>query len=419
MIPRIAGKGTSFKGAGLYYLHDKQADTAERVAFTQTVNLPTDNPELALNVMAHTAKNQDRIKAAYGSASTGRKLSKSVYAYSLSWHPDERPEQAEMLAAARDTMKVLGLEDHEALLVIHNDEPHPHIHIIANRVNPTTGIAAPLSNDKLKLSQWAEAYEKSQGKVLCEQRVENNAKRNQGQFVKDLLSKEIAEFHAWRKTALKQAFDKQSLESANLSATQKGQRQFLYDEKEARITYRRQQVKEANKPKWADLYKRQRQEVKELRQAQAGALSRFKYWIQHRDKAPQKGFLGDALKAITGRLSFDQSLAGRHEAERKALSKAVKQQTLEAIQEENEAYRLELAELDKLQREESDKLKDQHARQSKDLNQQIDERSDYIEGEKEQNRLVDEFLKRASDRIRKRKKRDEQQKGKGQDRERD
>ncbi|MBB4375254.1 hypothetical protein GGD63_008103 [Bradyrhizobium sp. cir1] len=54
-----------------------------------------------------------------------------------------------MIEAARETLKALGLEGHEALLVGHNDEPHPHIHVIVNRVNPETGIAAPLKMDHL------------------------------------------------------------------------------------------------------------------------------------------------------------------------------------------------------------------------------------------------------------------------------
>lgn len=34
MVPRIAKRRQSFKGAGLYYLHDKGAMTAERVTWT-------------------------------------------------------------------------------------------------------------------------------------------------------------------------------------------------------------------------------------------------------------------------------------------------------------------------------------------------------------------------------------------------
>ena len=55
MVPKIAAKGKNFKGAGDYYLHDKNADTKERVAFTHTLNLPTDDPEKAIRLMARTA----------------------------------------------------------------------------------------------------------------------------------------------------------------------------------------------------------------------------------------------------------------------------------------------------------------------------------------------------------------------------
>ena len=73
MIAQIAKRGTSFKGAGLYYLHDKKADTSERVAWTETRNLMTDNPAMGLRVMAATAMDKDRLKADAGIKATGRK----------------------------------------------------------------------------------------------------------------------------------------------------------------------------------------------------------------------------------------------------------------------------------------------------------------------------------------------------------
>jgi hypothetical protein len=94
---------------------------------------------------------QNEIKAAAGAARTGRKLTKPVYSYSLSWAPDETPSREEMIEAARESLRALGLHEHETLMVAHNDEPHPHI--------PETGKAAVLSNDHLILSRWAEAVE--------------------------------------------------------------------------------------------------------------------------------------------------------------------------------------------------------------------------------------------------------------------
>lgn len=190
MVPAITTGGRFFKGAFLYYAHDKRENgetvryTTERVAWVETVNLPTSNPKRAWRIMAHTALAQSQLKAAAGVKTTGRKLTKPVFAYSLAWRPDEKPTKAEMMDAARESLKAQGLEGYQAIILCHDDEPQAHVHIIVNRVHPATGKAATLSNSKLKLSQWAEAYERKCGKILCPQRVTNNARRSRGEFVR-------------------------------------------------------------------------------------------------------------------------------------------------------------------------------------------------------------------------------------------
>ena len=63
MLPKLHSKGKSFKGAALYLLHDKdRAATSERVAWTETRNLLTDDPHRAWRVMAATAMKQDILK---------------------------------------------------------------------------------------------------------------------------------------------------------------------------------------------------------------------------------------------------------------------------------------------------------------------------------------------------------------------
>jgi DNA-binding transcriptional regulator YbjK len=178
-----AVKGRSFKGAGLYYLHDKQAMTAQRIGVTETLNLPTSDPEKALKVMAFTAMHQQEIKIQAGEKATGRKLDKPVYVYALSWHPDQTPDPAHMLETAKSSLKALGLHEYQALIVQHTDEPHKHVHVIVNRVHPTTGKAATLSNDYLTLSKWAQGYERETGQVLCHERVKNNNARAQGDYI--------------------------------------------------------------------------------------------------------------------------------------------------------------------------------------------------------------------------------------------
>ena len=101
MIPRIAAGGGNFRGAFQYYLHDKDATTRSRVAWTHTENLLTRDPDKAWRVMAYTAKEHERLKEASGQKTTGRKLTKPVFAFSLSWHPEQKPDRDHMLATAR------------------------------------------------------------------------------------------------------------------------------------------------------------------------------------------------------------------------------------------------------------------------------------------------------------------------------
>ncbi|SEN80044.1 Relaxase/Mobilisation nuclease domain-containing protein [Roseovarius tolerans] len=185
MIPRVGPGGASFQGAGLYYLHDKDALTSERVAFTHTLNTHTDSPDRSLKVMAWTAMHQSEMKQAAGVKATGRKLEKPVYTYSLAWAQDETPTREEMVTAAQGSLKALGMEDQQAVLVAHKDTQHPHIHVILNRVHPENGKAASTSKDHLKLSKWAEGYERGQGKIRVQARVNHNARREKGQFVKN------------------------------------------------------------------------------------------------------------------------------------------------------------------------------------------------------------------------------------------
>jgi len=184
MVPKVAQSGKSFKGAFAYYGHDKQADSSERVAFIETLNLRIDDPDQAWRIMAHTAVNQDALKMEAGIKTSGRKLENPVLAYSLSWSPDENPTPEQMKEAAYQTLEILGAADHQAMIIAHNDEPHPHVHILVNRVHPETGKALKESYTKLKLSEWAEQYEREQGKIRCNKRVQNNRKRGNGEFVK-------------------------------------------------------------------------------------------------------------------------------------------------------------------------------------------------------------------------------------------
>jgi len=383
MVPKVAGKGRSFKGAGLYYLHDKKALTSERVAFAQTVNLPTADPEKAMGWMAHTALRQAEIKAAAGGVAKGRKLRDPVYAYSLSWSPDEQPTREQMLAAGMETLKRLGLDGHEAVLIAHKDEPHPHLHVIVNRVNPETGIAAPLSNDHLKLSAWAEEYERAQGKIRCEQRVENNALRKDKQFVKDRRSQNAAEFHRWRKARLEADYTRREQEAKALAARHARERDDLKAWRDETIAARRQEAKAAQKPLWAALYKMQRDEKRAFEQAQKTTFGRLRYWLTNRhldrwggESRDRQGMLARAFQVVVNREIMEQALAAKHEADRKALAHQVKEDTKRRLSSVYKAHDKVAAEARQEQAQERAALAQKHSRESQEAARRIKQGQD-------------------------------------------
>lgn len=187
MVPRLHAKGASFKGAAAYLLHDKdKAQTSERVAWTETRNLATNNADVAWRVMAATAMDQDRLKEEAGIKASGRKSNKSVLHFSLSWHEEEAKDLTpeEMRRAAYGALRALGADKHQAMIVAHSDEAQPHVHILVNRVSAEDGRMLSSSKEKLKLSEWAQEYEQQRGKVYCQQRVFNNAARDRGEYVR-------------------------------------------------------------------------------------------------------------------------------------------------------------------------------------------------------------------------------------------
>ncbi len=182
MVPRQSRLGSSFVGAGKYYLHDREAGTSARVAFTHCDNVPTQNPEKALKWMAFTAIHAEEIKREAGRPATGKPCLKPVFTFSLSWHPEQDPQTWDMVGAGRSALVALGLEEHETVFVGHSDGV-PHVHVIVNAIHPETGKVNTLSYSKLKLSRWAESYEREHGQIYCKQREENNARRGEGEYV--------------------------------------------------------------------------------------------------------------------------------------------------------------------------------------------------------------------------------------------
>ena len=184
MVPKIAARGTSFKGAHLYYGHDKQAETTARVLFFETLNMRSDDPDKAWKIMAQTALREEALKKESGIHWNGQATEKPVYPLSLAWDKDQDPSHEDMKAAALSALKHLKMDAYQSMLYGHGDTEHKHIHVVVNLIHPETGKTAQIWQDQLALSEWSEGYELEHGGIRCEQRVENNKKRQYGEFVK-------------------------------------------------------------------------------------------------------------------------------------------------------------------------------------------------------------------------------------------
>ncbi|MEH6575656.1 MAG: relaxase/mobilization nuclease domain-containing protein [Amphritea sp.] len=289
MINKVT-KGRSFVGAARYYLADKREHgeairtTDKRVEFTHTCNIPTQDGWKAAKWMAHTAEHQNEIKQAAGGSAKGRKGKYPVYTYALSWHPEQNPTRDEMIAAGEASLKANDLDQgYEVLMVAHNDEPHAHLHVIVNRVHPETGISAPLSKDFYNLSKWAEQYEMEQGKVYCEERVKNNKRRRNKEWVKDSASLSKADFYRWRRDQQLQAYNRRRDETEKLSDYHRRQREALYKSKSYQVKELQSKIKETYCSYWANLYRDQEQKRRIQQTDQQIAKRKFKEAVRNRN----------------------------------------------------------------------------------------------------------------------------------------
>ena len=114
-----AVRGKSFRGLARYLGSDPG-----RVAWAHTYNLAA--IEVDATAVAREMEDVAAIKL---------RCSAPVFHLSLSWHPDDKPTQAQMELASRRVLARLGLQEHQAWLVAHNDQPHAHVHLMVNRVH--------------------------------------------------------------------------------------------------------------------------------------------------------------------------------------------------------------------------------------------------------------------------------------------
>jgi hypothetical protein len=158
MIFKLHPKSASFKALVPRLLSEDLG-----VAWTEMVNLCTDNPEVAWKIMTATAMSAGYIKQRAGVNATGRRSDKAVLHLTMYWPHDEWPTQPEMSAAAHRALAALRAEDRQAMIICHTGHSHPHLHIVINRVSPLDGRMLSSSYQKLALLKVWRFYETQGG----------------------------------------------------------------------------------------------------------------------------------------------------------------------------------------------------------------------------------------------------------------
>ena len=117
MIVRISSRGSSFKGLAAYLTHDPKSKTDERVAWTHTHNLASDDVPSAVNEMLWTARDAELLKQEAGIRAGGRSTENPVKHISLNWSPEDNPSREHMVETTEDFLRHMKWQEHQAVFI--------------------------------------------------------------------------------------------------------------------------------------------------------------------------------------------------------------------------------------------------------------------------------------------------------------
>ena len=117
------------------------------------------------------------LKQRAGVSARGRKLRNPYAHFTAAWPPGQAPTRDEQLALGDRALSALGLEDHLAVLVAHNETDHAHWHLVVCKVHPDTGKLVSLGRSGLRLSKVAEQWEREHGGIVIDNRVRRREAR--------------------------------------------------------------------------------------------------------------------------------------------------------------------------------------------------------------------------------------------------
>ncbi|PHR90635.1 MAG: hypothetical protein COA78_34825 [Blastopirellula sp.] len=167
MIAHLStGKG--FRGLAAYLINGEKDNqqAADRVAWASTRNIGGNlDPREDWQAIARQMHATTAAHAIGRDNPKGHKCTRPVWHLSVSWAEREADKAAPeaMQKIADDLLGRLGLSEHQALFVAHDDTENPHLHLVVNLVNPESGKVWDRHNDLQKVNTHLAAMEKEYG----------------------------------------------------------------------------------------------------------------------------------------------------------------------------------------------------------------------------------------------------------------
>jgi len=120
------------------------------VDWVESRNLPTEHPQAAARIMVATARDSDSVQP-------------PVYHFTVSFDPNDPVNRDTLRQVADRTLRDLGLQDHQVLVVAHRDRAYAHLHFMVNRVHPERGTVWSNWNDYARIERTMREQEAELG----------------------------------------------------------------------------------------------------------------------------------------------------------------------------------------------------------------------------------------------------------------
>jgi hypothetical protein len=127
--------------------------------------------------MFWTYRNAELLKQEAGIRAGGRATENSVKHLSLNWSPEENPTREHMIETTEEYLRHMKWQEHQAIVVAHEDKAYSHVHVMLNMIHPETGLRLDDNFERRRSQAWALEYEREQGRIYCEQRLREPKQR--------------------------------------------------------------------------------------------------------------------------------------------------------------------------------------------------------------------------------------------------